>query len=187
MESRGVTAVEFILLAGIAVFLVTVVSLFAVSNIFNPAVNQSNQTSGGVVEVRKCILVDCSDACNASDPTRTQLLQSGVCVGGKCIYRGGRVCDFGCESGRCKGSAPKVDFTNNSFQGTKKGDYYSASSDLDGTITAYHWEFGDGATNTTSHSSVSHQYFAAGLYNVTLKVIDNDGMENSTTREIRVT
>jgi len=49
----------------------------------------------------------------------------------------------------------------------------SGSFDTDGSITQYHWDFGDGtkATGVT----VNHQYAASGSYPLTLTVIDNAG------------
>ncbi|MDH3458376.1 MAG: PKD domain-containing protein, partial [Gemmatimonadota bacterium] len=49
----------------------------------------------------------------------------------------------------------------------------SGSTDPDGTIVSYEWDFGDGATGTGV--SPSHTYAAAGTYDVTLTVTDNDG------------
>ncbi|MGO9901461.1 MAG: PKD domain-containing protein [Solirubrobacteraceae bacterium] len=51
----------------------------------------------------------------------------------------------------------------------------AASSDFDGTITEYHWDFGDGSTDTTSSVTVTHRYSTEGEYRVTLRVVDNDG------------
>ena len=48
----------------------------------------------------------------------------------------------------------------------------SGSSDPDGTIAAYDWDFGDQSNGTGA--VVSHA-FAAGTYTVTLMVTDNDG------------
>ncbi len=53
----------------------------------------------------------------------------------------------------------------------------SASSDSDGTITAYAWEFGDG--HTGSGQKLSHQYVSQGDYTVRLTVTDSDGGTNS--------
>ncbi len=47
------------------------------------------------------------------------------------------------------------------------------STDPDGTIVSYAWDFGDGASARTS--STSHTYTIAGTYTVTLTVTDNDG------------
>jgi PKD repeat protein len=60
----------------------------------------------------------------------------------------------------------------------------AASSDPDGTITAYAWNFGDGGT--ASGATVSHAYGAAGTYTVTLTVTDNLGATGTTTRTITV-
>ena len=49
----------------------------------------------------------------------------------------------------------------------------SGSSALDGTITGYAWDFGDGGTG--SGVTVSHTYAAAGSYTVVLTVTDDAG------------
>ncbi|MEQ1860005.1 MAG: PKD domain-containing protein [Chthoniobacteraceae bacterium] len=49
----------------------------------------------------------------------------------------------------------------------------SASSDPDGTIASYAWNFGDGATGTGA--TPAHGYTNAGTFNVTLTVTDNSG------------
>ncbi len=49
----------------------------------------------------------------------------------------------------------------------------SGSSDSDGVIVSYSWDFGDGATG--SGSTTSHDYAIAGTYHVTLTVTDDDG------------
>jgi PKD repeat protein len=50
----------------------------------------------------------------------------------------------------------------------------SASSDADGTIASYAWNFGDGTTG--AGVTASHSYAAAGVYAVTLTVTDNDSL-----------
>jgi len=55
--------------------------------------------------------------------------------------------------------------------------YGGDSTDGDGTITSYYWDFGDG--NSASSSTVSHTYISAGTYNVTLTVTDNDSEQNT--------
>ncbi len=48
----------------------------------------------------------------------------------------------------------------------------SKSSDIDGTITEWSWDFGDG--NNGTGEVTSHNYSTPGTYNVTLTVTDND-------------
>lgn len=49
----------------------------------------------------------------------------------------------------------------------------AASTDKDGTISAYNWVFGDGTTGTGI--TPSHTYAAAGTYTAKLSVVDNEG------------
>ncbi len=54
----------------------------------------------------------------------------------------------------------------------------SGSSDPDGSICSYAWEFGDGATG--SGKNTSRTYAVAGFYSVKLTVTDNAGKSNVT-------
>ena len=49
----------------------------------------------------------------------------------------------------------------------------AGSSDPDGSISSYSWNFGDGSTSSSANPS--HIYPNAGSYNVSLTVVDNDG------------
>lgn len=60
----------------------------------------------------------------------------------------------------------------------------TASSDQNGTIASYAWNFGDGKTATGA--TASHAYTAAGTYTVTLTVTDNQGATNSTSQSVTV-
>ena len=60
----------------------------------------------------------------------------------------------------------------------------SASSDIDGVIANYTWNFGDGGVGYGK--IVKHSYTKGGSYKVELKVKDNDGATNSVSRMITV-
>ena len=61
----------------------------------------------------------------------------------------------------------------------------SNSTDKDGSITAYSWNYGDGSVNDTT-ANVSHVYNTPGTYTATLTVTDNSGLKNSATQTITV-
>lgn len=62
--------------------------------------------------------------------------------------------------------------------------FTDASSDSDGSIASHAWDFGDGTTSTAT--SPSKTYAAAGTYTVTLKVTDNGGLDNTKTASVTV-
>lgn len=59
-----------------------------------------------------------------------------------------------------------------------------ASSDPDGTITAWAWTFGDGGAG--SGPTPSHAYAAPGTYTVTLTVADDEGARGTDTARVTV-
>jgi PKD repeat protein len=61
----------------------------------------------------------------------------------------------------------------------------STSTDADGTIASYAWDFGDGTTG--SGVKASKTYAAAGTYTVELTVTDDAGATNSVSRAVTVT
>jgi PKD repeat protein len=61
----------------------------------------------------------------------------------------------------------------------------SASSDSDGVVVGYAWNFGDGAT--ASGKVVTHQFQAQGTYTVSLTVTDDRGYTGTTTQAVSVT
>ncbi len=63
----------------------------------------------------------------------------------------------------------------------------SSSTDADGSVVAYRYAWGDGATTDwTSNASASHAYANPGDYAVTVSVRDDSGAEDSTTLTVRV-
>jgi LysM repeat protein len=62
----------------------------------------------------------------------------------------------------------------------------SASTDADGTIESYEWDFGDGSERGTG-ATVTHGYTSAGSYVVTLTVTDNCGASSQTTVDVTIT
>ncbi|MBI2685379.1 MAG: PKD domain-containing protein [Acidobacteria bacterium] len=92
--------------------------------------------------------------------------------------------EFGSGGGN---QPPVVSFTGTPTSGTipLTVDFSaSGSSDPDGTITAYAWEFGDGGTG--SGVMVAHTYNAVGSYIALLRVTDNGGATSSATQTITV-
>lgn len=64
-------------------------------------------------------------------------------------------------------------------------DFTDQSIDSDGTIVSWSWEFGDGGVSNAQNPG--RDYAAAGSYQVTLTVTDNDGGSDSISRNVVVT
>ena len=62
--------------------------------------------------------------------------------------------------------------------------FTDGSTDGDGNVVSWSWDFGDGATSTERHPS--HLYGAEGSYPVQLTVTDDDGAPATTSRSVTV-
>jgi len=61
----------------------------------------------------------------------------------------------------------------------------SGSTDTDGTVVSYHWDFGDGTTSTDKNPI--HAYTELGTFTVSLTVTDDDGATDETTTAATIT
>ncbi|MFS4505797.1 PKD domain-containing protein, partial [Clavibacter sp. Sh2141] len=86
-------------------------------------------------------------------------------------------------SGRVPNQAPKAAFTQQADFLTAAFDA-TGSTDADGSLTGYDWDFGDGVQ--ASGRTQSHAFAEAGTYTVTLTVTDDRGATNRTQQEITV-
>jgi PKD repeat protein len=63
----------------------------------------------------------------------------------------------------------------------------STSTDSDGTVDGFDWDFGDGTPHdTTSGAHASYTFAQPGTYNVTLVVTDNEGLSDDVTMVLTV-
>ena len=91
------------------------------------------------------------------------------------------------EWGNCSGGAnqaPTAAFTWD-CQGFSCDFDGSSSTDPDGSIASYSWDFGGG--NSTNGASPSHVFAAAGSHSVKLTVTDNDSASNNLSEAVSVT
>lgn len=85
------------------------------------------------------------------------------------------------------GDGPTASFEYSPAEPRVNEDVYfnaSASSDPDGTIESFEWDFGDGSTGTGE--TITHRYSGAGAYNVVLLVTDNSGNTDSTGQTVTI-
>jgi hypothetical protein len=80
--------------------------------------------------------------------------------------------------------------TEGKDQGPTRTFSAAGSSDPDGRVVRYRWDFGDGTERTTRTPHVTHHYATAGRWTVTVTVTDDEGCStelvyNGTTVECR--
>ncbi|MEM9102671.1 MAG: PKD domain-containing protein [Pseudomonadota bacterium] len=79
-------------------------------------------------------------------------------------------------------AAPVADFSV-SLNGLTAS-FNNSSSDSDGSIVSYRWDFGDDSSSTASNPT--HTYAVSGTYQVTLTVTDNDGLTATKNEDVVV-
>jgi len=81
---------------------------------------------------------------------------------------------------------PIADFTYSPENPTANDviSFTDTSTDADGTIVSWIWDFGDGATSTDRNPT--YQYTNAGIYMVSLTVTDDDGATDSVEHDVTV-
>jgi PKD repeat protein len=87
-------------------------------------------------------------------------------------------------------AAPTASFTatpNPALIGEPVAFDAASSTDSDGTIAGYQWDFdGDGTFDATTAAPPAHVFTTAGTMNVKLRVTDNNGAFNEVTRQVIV-
>ncbi len=94
--------------------------------------------------------------------------------------------DQGCRAITILNVAPVAAFTFSPEQPTdvEAVSFADASTDTDGTIDSWSWEFGDGTTSTVQNPS--HQFADDGEFQVCLTVTDDDGASTQTCQDVTV-
>ena len=133
--------------------------------------------------------IDCANTCHASfatgsavtltataDPSSTFTGWSGDCTGtGTCqVTMDGDRWVSPTFATIVPNQPPTPRFTFSCLGVTCRFDG-SASTDSDGTIVAYHWDFGDQSGTSHIEPTDEHTYYQAGTYNVALTVVDDGG------------
>ncbi len=117
---------------------------------------------------------------------RTQLLSQTIPMGSANIYGNGRL---SLQPPAGANQAPTAAFVFSPATptvGTSVTFNASSSSDADGSIVLYQWDF-DGNGSTDATGIVQARSFSAGTHSVRLTVTDNDGATDTVIRTVTVT
>jgi gliding motility-associated-like protein len=79
---------------------------------------------------------------------------------------------------------PPVDFTFSPGNGCLplQVNFTGSSSPANGTISAYHWDFGDGVTQQSANSSITHSYNFEQTATVSVTAVNDYGCSNTITK-----
>ena len=88
---------------------------------------------------------------------------------------------FACETTGNASPTANFDVSTNMFTST----FTDASTDSDGSIVSWDWDFGDG--NSSTLQNPSNTYAAAGTYTVTLTVTDDMGATDAESKSVTIT
>jgi vibriolysin len=116
-------------------------------------------------------------ACDMSLNT-DDVIASLAAVGITSSLSAGRTCDGSSPVNQ----APSADFSFSANQ--LMVDFSDSSSDSDGSVATWSWDFGDG--NTSTLQNPSNTFAAGGSYDVTLTVTDDEGAADSSTQTVSV-
>ena len=95
----------------------------------------------------------------------------------------------GCTSAMDSSTDPRASLiaTPNEIQQGEEVTFDGRNSDpIEGVITEYKWDFGDGTKVTTIAGLTSHQFLKSGQFNVKLTVTNDQGGTDSATALVRV-
>lgn len=90
----------------------------------------------------------------------------------------------GTPAGPSANTPPTANFSYNCTNLTCS--FTNLSSDADGTVVGWTWDFGDNSSNSTEQNPPAHSY-AAGTYTVNLVVTDNGGATGNASQSVTVT
>jgi PKD repeat protein len=92
------------------------------------------------------------------------------------------ICEFDVSNGGGGNVPPNAAFSY-ACNGLTCG-FTDASTDSDGSVTGWNWDFGDG--NTSTAQNPGHTYAAAGTYTVGLTATDDGAANGSTSQQVTV-